>query len=168
MFTDLLTEIIGNRTIMSVFALGVIFQILLVMTLLKLSFQDSEYESSVHLFKAFIYAFIFVLGAPVMSMAVSALFVLGFPHIAKYLDVLTLVLGSFPNFDAAAAATSRPLGYSLAILSTIAFLAWMISHANSHGEFGWRHVGYVALALVGAVVLCQFAVYFVMLTMRAG
>lgn len=164
--SPLITEFTNNPTGMSVLILGGLLQVLLVMMVIWLSFQGPEYHSSVRFFRAFIYSLIFVLGAPVLSLAVSALFVLGFPHIVKYLDVLTLVLGPFQSLEASVAATSRPWGYSLAILITIGFLAWMISYANRYGRFGWRHAGYVALALVGAIVFCQLTVYSLLVVMR--
>jgi hypothetical protein len=155
--TNFLGNLTSNPTFNSIFLVGGLIQIVFVMIIIRKTFRDNSYYSSMSWFRAFSYALLFVGGAPILAQGISALLVIGLPYLTPYLDVLTL-LGRFSTIDENTASTTRPWAYALALLASAGFLVWRIRSLKSR-SFTWIHAGQVALFAFFANILFQLLVY---------
>jgi hypothetical protein len=139
-----------------IFPLGLLVQLIIVAIALRTFFRDDQYQL-MGLLKAFGYAILFVVGAPIAGQILSALLVWITPMATRLLDVMTL-LKTVSSVDESAATVSRPWAYALAILAGIAFFVWRVKSLRRN-RFTLLHAGQVALVFVVANALFQLLVY---------
>jgi hypothetical protein len=139
-----------------IFPLGLFVQLVIVAVALRTFFRDDQYQLMGFL-KAFGYAILFVVGAPIAGQILSALLVWIVPMATRFLDVMTLLKTVSP-IDESAATVSRPWAYALAILAGISFFAWRVKSLKRN-RFTLLHAGQVALVLLVANALFQLLVY---------
>jgi len=139
-----------------IFPLGLLVQLIIVAIALRTFFRDDQYQL-MGLLKAFGYAILFVVGAPIAGQILSALLVWITPMATRLLDVMTL-LKTVSSVDESAATVSRPWAYVLAILAGITFFVWRVKSLRRN-RFTLLHAGQVALVFVVANALFQLLVY---------
>jgi hypothetical protein len=141
-----------------VIPLGYLFQILLVMVLIRSLMRDDKFEK-IGWLKSLGYALIFTTATPLLGIIVGALAVWLLPYAWQILNPLA-ILGKLSEVNADAAAASLPWAYTLAILSALVFFILKKRKLKSRGRSfsGWNYVQVVVFAIV-ANLLFQFLVY---------
>lgn len=141
-----------------VIPLGYLFQILIVMILIRSLMRDDKFEK-IGWFKAFGYALLFTAATPLLGVILGALSVWLLPYAWQLLDPLR-ILGKLSDLHADSAAASRPWAYTLAILSALVFYLLKRRSMKSRGRrLGVIHYIQVLVFAILANLLFQFLVY---------
>jgi hypothetical protein len=149
-----------------VIPLGYLFQIILVMMIIRSLMRDDKFER-IGWWRALGYALIFTAATPLLGVILGALSVWLFPYAWQILDPMAL-LSKLSEVDASAAGTSRPWAYVLALVCTIIFFLWKRHVLHKRGlRFGLLNwISVFAFALV-ANLLSQFLLYGIFQTFSA-
>jgi len=141
-----------------VIPLGYLFQIILVMILIRSLMRDDKFEK-IGWLKSLGYALIFTTATPLLGIIVGALAVWLLPYAWQILSPLA-ILGKLSEVNADSAAATQPWAYTLAILSALVFFLLKKRNLKSRGRSfsGWNYFQVVVFAIV-ANLLSQFLVY---------
>jgi hypothetical protein len=140
-----------------VVSISILVQTIIVAIAIRVFFRDDQYRL-MGFVKAFGYALMFVVGAPVAGLISSALLVWLVPMAMHFLDVLTF-LKTVSSVDEVAAAISRPWAYAASILVGLAFFVWRIRGSKQSHAFTWCHAGQVAVVLMVSNIFFQLVLY---------
>ena len=141
-----------------VIPLGYLFQILIVMILIRSLMRDEKFEK-IGWFKAFGYALLFTAATPLLGVILGALAVWLLPYAWQLLDPLQ-ILGKLSDLHADSAAASRPWAYTSAILSALVFYLLKRRSMKSRGRrLGVIHYIQVLVFAILANLLFQFLLY---------
>lgn len=144
--------------------LGVILQLVGVAAIIRIFLRDNNIRL-IGWLKALALATLFIIGAPVVSQAVSAVVVWAVPWVLDHLDPL-LVLARFSAVDDSVAGVSRPWGYLLAILATGVFMYRHIKIRNFGRRPSFRECSYFLAVFLGFHVVLQLLCYVVIQMFR--
>ena len=144
--------------------LGIIIQLAGVAAIIRMFLRDDNIRL-IGWLKALALAILFIVGAPVVAQAVSAVLVWLVPWVLDHLDPL-VVLARFSAVDDSVAGVSRPWGYLLTILVTAVFVYRHIKIRNFGRRPGFRECAYFLAVFLGFHVVLQLLCYVVIQMFR--
>lgn len=144
--------------------LGIILQLLGVAAVIRMFLRDDNIRL-ISWLKALALAILFIIGAPVVAQAVSAVLVWLVPWVLDHLDPL-IVLARISAVDDSVAGVSRPWGYLLTILATAVFVYRHFRIRNVGRRLSFRECAYLLLVFLGFHVVLQLLCYVVIQMVR--
>jgi hypothetical protein len=139
--------------------LGVTLQLVGVAAIIRIFLRDNNIRL-IGWLKALALATLFIIGAPVVSQAVSAVVVWAVPWVLDHLDPL-IVIARFSAVDDSVAGVSRPWGYLLTIFATGVFIYRHIKVKNFGRRPSLKEYAYFVGVFLFLHVVLQLLCYVV-------